>query len=156
MPSKLIFFSKQRFNIFPSFLWSPYSLKVEQKIPGDMSAHEAEGLIKPIQKFVLLNMLLGLSFSAHSHPIQANIVQGYPHICTPIWIVERCKDTGYNNWGIHLFVCWNNQFLKKLRRYLQITLQKPNQFAIMLVSSLSTSTCTLSQSQSHLDRLLWT
>ena len=50
----------------------------------------------------------------------------------------------------------NNQFLKKLHRYLQITLGNSIQFEIMLVSSFSTSTCTLSQSLSHLDRLIWT
>ena len=45
MDSKLIFFSKQKFNIFPSFLWSSESLKVKPKILGDVDAHEAEGFI---------------------------------------------------------------------------------------------------------------
>ena len=82
-------------NLIPRFLQSPQSLKVEKKIPRDMSAHEAEGLIKPIQKFVLLNMILGLSFSSHFHPKKTNISQGYLHIFPPINIVEGFKETEY-------------------------------------------------------------
>ena len=120
-----------------------------------MSVHEAKGLIKPIKKFVLLNMLLGLSFFAHSHPIQDKLAQAQLHIYPPISVVEGCKDLGYESWKSHISVCWDNQFLKKLRKYLQKHYKNQIQFAIMLVSSLYNSTCTLSQSLSHLDRLLW-
>ena len=68
-------------------------MKVEQKIQRFMSAHEAEGLIKLIQKKILLNMLLGLNFSSHSHPIHNKIAQGHLHICPPISVVEGCKDS---------------------------------------------------------------
>ena len=59
-----------------------------------MSAHEAEDLIKLIQKLVLINTLLGISFSAHSHPIHAKIAQGHLHIFPPIKVLEGCKDWG--------------------------------------------------------------
>ena len=62
-----------------------------------MSAHEAEGLIKPIQKFVLLNILLGLNLSTHCHPKKTKLMQGYLHICPPISVVEGCKDLGYES-----------------------------------------------------------
>ena len=70
-------------------------VKVEQNILGYMSAHEGEGPIKPIQKTILLNMLLGISLSTHSHPIHAKISQGHLHIFPPITVVEGCKDLGY-------------------------------------------------------------
>ena len=38
VPSKLILFPKQIFNLLPIFLWSLHSLKVKQKILGDMSS----------------------------------------------------------------------------------------------------------------------
>ena len=60
-----------------------------------MSAHEFEIIIKPIQKFVLVNILVGLSFYAHCHPKQTKLVQGYLHIFPPISVVEGCKDSGY-------------------------------------------------------------
>ena len=60
---------------------------------GDMSTHEAETHIKSIQKFVLLNILLGLSFSAHCHPKHTKIAQGYLHIFPPSSVVEGCKDS---------------------------------------------------------------
>ena len=49
-----------------------------------------------------------------------------------------------------------SQLLKKLCRYLQITLQNQFDSQSYVSSSLSTSTCTLSQSPSHLDKLLRT
>ena len=49
-----------------------------------------------------------------------------------------------------------SQILKKLRRYLQITLQNQFNSQSYVSSSLFTSTCTLSQSLSHLDKILWT
>ena len=70
---------------------------MEQKILGDVSAHEAEGFIKPIQKLVLFNILMGLSFSAHGHPKQTKLVQGHLHIYPPINIVEGCKDSRYKS-----------------------------------------------------------
>ena len=62
-----------------------------------MIAHETEGLINKIQKFVILNILLGLSFSFDSHPIQAKLAQGHLHIHPPISIVEGCKDSRYES-----------------------------------------------------------
>ena len=71
---------------------------MEQNILGYMSSHEFEGLIKLIQKFVLLNIMLGLSFSAHCHPKHTNLApQGYLHIYPPINVVEGCKDSGYES-----------------------------------------------------------
>ena len=59
-----------------------------------MSAHEVEALIKPIQKFVLLNILLGLSFSAHCHPKHTKLAQYYLHIFPPIKTVQGVKIWG--------------------------------------------------------------
>ena len=70
---------------------------VEQNIPGDMSAHEAEGLIKLIQKFVLLNMIVELNLVTHIHPIKSKIQQGNLHINPPINVFEGCKDLGYES-----------------------------------------------------------
>ena len=62
-----------------------------------MRAHEAVGHIMLIQKLVLLNILLGLSLCAHCHPKQTKLAQGYLHIFPPIYIVEWCKDSGYES-----------------------------------------------------------
>ena len=59
-----------------------------------MSAHEAKGFIKLIQKFVLLNILQGLSFSTHFHPKQTRLVQCYLHIFPPISVVEELRIHG--------------------------------------------------------------
>ena len=73
-----------------------------------MSAHEAEGLINIIQKLFLLNILLGLNFSAHCHPKHTKIVQGYQHIFPPISVNEGCMDSRYESWRIlHISVYWS-------------------------------------------------
>ena len=140
-PNKDSIFSQASFRVFSPSRWSKWS--------REMWTH-----MKLIQKLVLLNILLGLSFSTHCHPKHTKLAEGYLHFYPPITVVEGCKDSGYESWRIHLFVFWNNQFLKKLHRYLQITQQNQNQFAIILVSSLSSLACTISESPSHLDRLL--
>ena len=82
-------FSQGSFGVLSSSRWS--------KISWEMSAYEVEGIIKPIQKKFLLNILLGLNFSAHSHPIHANIARGHLHIFPPITTVEGCKYSGFKS-----------------------------------------------------------
>ena len=94
MSPNIILLSKQEFNLLPSFFGIPQSLKVKEEVSRDVSTKEAEGLIQQVQELVLLSRMMSFSLSAHSHPIQAKIVQGDLHICPPINIVEGCQDLG--------------------------------------------------------------
>ena len=94
MTYKLILFAKQRFKLVPCLFTISESIKVKHKICGDMDAHEVEGFIYPVQKLGFLNILLGLNFSSHFHPIQSLVAQVHLHIFPPINVIEGCKDLG--------------------------------------------------------------